>query len=57
MEQITIVITESAYDDLEDIENHISQDSPAIARGFISKIFDKIIIFINIHYSASRCPK
>ena len=42
MEQITIVIAESAYSDLEDIENYISQDSPAIARRFIGKIFDKI---------------
>jgi plasmid stabilization system protein ParE len=42
VEQITIVITESAYSDLEDIENYISQDSPTIARNFISRIFDKI---------------
>jgi toxin ParE1/3/4 len=40
--QITIVITESAYSDLEDIENYIAQDSPVIARKFISHIFDKI---------------
>jgi toxin ParE1/3/4 len=39
---VTIVITGSAYTDLEDIETYISQDSPAIARKFISKIFDKI---------------
>jgi len=37
-----IVITESAYADLEDIESYIAQDSPAIARQFISRIFDKI---------------
>lgn len=42
MEQITIAITELAYTDLEDIENYISQDSPAIARNFINRIFDKI---------------
>lgn len=42
MEQITIAITESAYTDLEDIESYISQDSPAIARNFINRIFDKI---------------
>ncbi|HEY2580994.1 MAG TPA: type II toxin-antitoxin system RelE/ParE family toxin [Mucilaginibacter sp.] len=42
MEQITIVLTESAYSDLEDIEKYISQDSTAIARKFISKIFDRI---------------
>jgi toxin ParE1/3/4 len=42
VEQINIVITESAYSDLEDIELYISQDSPLIARRFISKVFDKI---------------
>jgi toxin ParE1/3/4 len=42
VEQINIVITESAYADLEDIENYISQDSPYVARKFISRIFDKI---------------
>lgn len=42
MEQVNISITESAYADLEDIESYISQDSPAIARKFINKIFDKI---------------
>lgn len=42
MEQVIIVITESAYEDLEDIENYISQDSYAMARKFISRIFDKI---------------
>jgi addiction module RelE/StbE family toxin len=42
VEQITIVITESAYSDLEEIENYIAQDSPAIARKFINLIFDKI---------------
>jgi addiction module RelE/StbE family toxin len=40
--EVTIVITETAYADLEDIENYISQDSQAIARRFIIKIFDKI---------------
>jgi toxin ParE1/3/4 len=40
--KITIVVTESALTDLEDIEDYISQDSPAIARKFISRIFDKI---------------
>jgi toxin ParE1/3/4 len=42
VEQVNIAITESAYADLEDIENYISLDSPAIARKFISKIFDRI---------------
>lgn len=47
MEQITIVITESAYADLEAIENYISQDSPTMARKFINKIFDKIDLLYN----------
>jgi toxin ParE1/3/4 len=42
VEQITIVVTDSAYADLEDIELYISQDSPLLARRFISKIFDRI---------------
>lgn len=42
MEQVIIIITESADADLEDIENYIAQDSPAVARKFISRIFDKI---------------
>jgi addiction module RelE/StbE family toxin len=40
--EIIITITETAYADLEDIENYIALDSPAIARRFILKIFDKI---------------
>ena len=42
MGEINIVITETAFADLEDIENYISQDSPVIARRFITRIFDKI---------------
>ena len=42
MEQVIIIITESANADLEDIENYIAQDSPAVAQKFISRIFDKI---------------
>lgn len=42
MEQVIIIITESADADLEDIENYIAQDSPAVAQKFISRIFDKI---------------
>jgi len=37
-----VSFTESAYADLEDIENYISEDSPAVARKFISRIFDRI---------------
>jgi toxin ParE1/3/4 len=40
--EIVIAITETAYTDLEDIENYISQDSPAIAKKFILRIFDRI---------------
>ena len=42
MGKITILITETALADLEDIENYIAQDSPAIAVNFILRIFDKI---------------
>lgn len=42
MAEIIITITETAYADLEDIENYIALDSPAIARRFILKIFDRI---------------
>ena len=42
MGEIIIIITETAYADLEDIENYIAQDSSVIARRFILKIFNKI---------------
>ena len=42
MAKVTITFTESAYSDLEDIESYIAQDSPYIARKFISRIFDRI---------------
>ena len=42
MEQVKIILAESAYADLEDIENYISEDSPLMARRFINKIFDRI---------------
>lgn len=42
MEQLKVVLTESAVSDLEDIENYIAQDSSLIARRFISRIFEKI---------------
>lgn len=57
MEQINIVITESAYQDLEDIENYISQDSPTIARRFINKIFDKIDQLYNYPVSGKPVPE
>jgi len=42
VEQVKIILAESAYADLEDIENYISEDSPLMARRFINKIFDRI---------------
>lgn len=36
MADIEIRITETAYLDLEDIENYISQSSPQISRDFIN---------------------
>ena len=57
MEQVTIVITESAYNDLEDIENYISQDSPLMARRFINKIFDRIDQLYNYPTSGKPIPE
>jgi toxin ParE1/3/4 len=42
VEKMNLVLTETAFADLEDIENYIAQDSPTIARRFILKIFDKM---------------
>jgi toxin ParE1/3/4 len=56
VEQI-IFITESAYADLEDIENYISQDSPAIARKFINRIFDKIDQLYRYPMSGKSVPE
>src|SRR5687768_13646945 len=42
MEQRKVSLSETAYTDLESIEAYISQDSPTIARNFISLIFDRI---------------
>ena len=42
MADIEIRITETAYLDLEDVENYVSQSSPKIGREFINKIFKKI---------------
>ena len=57
MEQVTIVITESAYNDLEDIENYISQDSPLMARRFINKIFERIDLLYNYPTSGKPVPE
>ncbi len=42
MANIEITLTETAYLDLEDIENYVSQSSARIGREFINKIFKKI---------------
>jgi addiction module RelE/StbE family toxin len=47
VEQVIILFTESAYNDLAEIEIYISQDSAAVARRFISKIFNKIDLLYN----------
>jgi toxin ParE1/3/4 len=57
VEQVNIVISESAYTDLEDIENYISQDSPAIARKFINRIFDKIDLLYKYPLSGKPVPE
>lgn len=57
MEQIKIQLTESAYEDLENIELYIRQDSPAIARKFISHIFDKIEQLSKYPFQENPCLK
>jgi toxin ParE1/3/4 len=57
VEQVTIVITETAYIDLQEIENYISQDSPAIARKFINRIFDKIDQLYKFPESGKAVPE
>jgi len=57
VEQVDIAITESAYSDLEDIENYISQDSPLMARRFINKIFDRINQLYNYPTSGKPVPE
>ena len=42
MARIEIKLTESAYSDLEEIENYIGQSSARIGRSFINKVFNKI---------------
>lgn len=42
MVDLKIKLTESAYLDLEEIEDYLSQSSPKIGREFINKIFKKI---------------
>jgi plasmid stabilization system protein ParE len=42
MEQRKVSLSETVYNDLESIEAYTAQDSPTIARNFISLIFDRI---------------
>ena len=42
MERRKITLSESAYADLANIENYITQDSPSVARNFINRIFEKM---------------
>jgi len=55
--QVNIAVTESAYVDLEDIENYISLDSPAIARKFIAKIFDRIEVLYETPLFGKQVPE
>ena len=57
MAKVTITFTEIAYADLEDIESYISQDSPAISRKFISRIFDRIDQLYNYPTSGKFVPE
>jgi addiction module RelE/StbE family toxin len=57
VEQVNIVIAESAYVDLEDIEIYISQDSPTVARKFINRIFDKIDLLYKYPLSGKPVPE
>jgi toxin ParE1/3/4 len=41
---VKVNVSETAYNDLLSIEEFIFQDSPATARAFINKIFNKIEI-------------
>lgn len=57
MGEIIIEITETAFADLEDIENYIAQDSAAIARRFILKIFDRIDQLLEYPLSGKYVPE
>ena len=57
MESVKIVVTDTALNDLEDIENYISQDSTLIARRFISKIFDKIDLLYKYPIAGKPVPE
>ena len=42
MAERRLIISETAYADLESIENYIAEDSPIIAQQFIRRIFERI---------------
>ena len=54
---MNIIITQSAYNDLEDIENYISLDSPLMARRFINRIFEKIEILYKYPEAGKPVPE
>lgn len=42
-----VILTESAYLDLEEIDDLISKSSPSFGRKFINAIFDKLDLLID----------
>ena len=42
MAERRIIISETAYTDLDNIDNYIAEDSPLIAQQFIRRIFERI---------------
>lgn len=42
-----VILTESAYLDLEEIDDLISKSSPSFSRKFINSIFDKLDLLID----------
>jgi plasmid stabilization system protein ParE len=57
MASLTINLTESAYQDIEDIETFVSQSSPKIGRGFVNKIFTKIEILYDHPRIGRKVPE
>jgi len=57
MASLTIKLTESAYSDIEDVENYVSQSSPKIGRDFVTKIFTKIEILYDHPRIGRKVPE
>jgi plasmid stabilization system protein ParE len=57
MASLTIKLTESAYSDIEDVENYVSQSSPKIGRDFVNKIFTKIEILYDQPRIGRKVPE